>query len=465
MNDASEYLPTAPEHEPPHAIEAEQSIISCVFQSPHDCIPECVARIPDGARSFYDPRHGIIYGAFAEMDSERTKVDFISIVQRLRDKRQIEAAGGHPYLEELKNLVPSTANIGIYIDLIVEKWTLRKTLIVCNDTIRRIYEGKEKSVRIIDGFESGALSVRRSISDDEQQEAKPLVHEAINDFEVMHSMQGKLRGISTGFPDLDRKTWGLQKQNLIYIAARPSLGKTSFAMNIADAVAVDQGLPVGVFSLEMSKEELIQRQICARARVNIRDLRDGLFQERDFPKITTAAGKIANSPLIINDRAGINILELRAKARRMWQQYGIKLFIIDYLGKIHGHSKKSETNRAYEISEVSNGIKEMAKELDVPVIVLAQLNRDVDKRKTPMPMMSDLRESGAIEQDGDLIGFLWRKKDDEDDTPTESSDSIETNLLIAKQRNGPVGNVPLTFFRQYTRFESAAKLDEPPPQH
>jgi replicative DNA helicase len=468
MNDtAAEYLAAPPVHEPPQSIESEQALIGCVLQSPHECLPICISRLTDGADSFFDPRHVIIYEVFVELDTEKVKVDFISIIQRLRDRKQLEAAGGNEYLAELRNAVPSTAHIDIYIDLIIDKWTLRKALMACNSTISRIYDGKERSDVIIDAFESDALCVRKAIDEDEQMEAKPLVHDVINEMEWMHARQGQLVGLGTGFTDLDKMTWGLRNKHMIVIAARPSVGKTAIGMNIADHIAVELKKPVGIFSLEMSKQELMMRQVCARARVNLRDMNEGYFSERDFPKITSAAGKLANAPIVINDKAGITILQLRAKARRMKQEYDTSIFIIDYLQKIHGFSRKSENNRSFEIAEVSNGIKEMAKELDVPVIVLCQLNRDVDKRKTPMPIMSDLRESGAIEQDADLIGFLWKKKNEEDDdTPSVETDGIAVQLLIAKQRNGPLGPVELTFLKRYTKFESASKIaaDDVPPQ-
>jgi replicative DNA helicase len=246
---------------------------------------------------------------------------------------------------------------------------------------------------------------------------------------------------------------------MIVIAARPSMGKTSLAMNIAEAVAIDQKMPVGVFSLEMTSESLVLRMLCSRARVNLRNIRDGFLAERDFPKLTGAAGKLANAPLFIDDTPGLSILQLRAKARRMHQQYGIKLFVIDYLQLLHSTARRAE-NRQQEIADISSGVKSLAKELKVPVIVLAQLNREVEKEKNRKPRMSDLRESGAIEQDADLIGLLYKpsSNDDEDGGPDPAQEALPVNLLIAKQRNGPTGDVNLTFLKSYTRFESAAKI-------
>jgi replicative DNA helicase len=246
---------------------------------------------------------------------------------------------------------------------------------------------------------------------------------------------------------------------MIVIAARPSMGKTSLAMNIAEHVALELKLPVGVFSLEMTAPSLVLRMLCSRSRVNLRNIREGFLAERDFPKLTGAAGKLANAPLFIDDSAGLSILQLRAKARRMTQQYGIKLFVIDYLQLLHSTARRAE-NRQQEIADISNGIKALAKELKVPVVVLSQLNRELEKDKNRKPRLSDLRESGAIEQDADLVALLYKPSsgDDEDGGERDEQEAVAVNLLIAKQRNGPTGDVNLTFLKPYTRFESAAKI-------
>jgi replicative DNA helicase len=254
-------------------------------------------------------------------------------------------------------------------------------------------------------------------------------------------------------------TTGLHPGEMIVIAARPSVGKTSLAMNIAEHVSVDGKMPVGVFSLEMTAESLVLRMLCSRSRVNLRSIREGFLAERDFPKLTGAAGKLASAPLFIDDSSGLSILQLRAKARRMHQQYGIKLFVVDYLQLLHSTSRRAE-NRQQEIADISSGIKALTKELNVPVIVLSQLNREVEREKGRTPRMSDLRESGAIEQDADLIGLLYRpSKDDEESSSPNDAEPI--NLLIAKQRNGPAGeDIHLTFLKSCTRFESAAKIQD-----
>ena len=320
------------------------------------------------------------------------------------------------------------------------------------------YEFEGEVDRLLDEVETKILQLSEERVEGSSLAIKELVHKAINTIEECFKQQGNLTGISTGFVDLDKMTTGLHEGEMIVIAARPSMGKTSLAMNIAESVAIDQKLPVGVFSLEMSSESLVLRMLCSRARVNLRNIREGFFSERDFPKITSAAGKLAASPLYIDDTAGLSILQLRAKARRMWQQYGVKLFVIDYLQLLHSTARRAE-NRQQEIADISNGVKSLAKELNVPVIVLAQLNREIEKEKNRKPRMSDLRESGAIEQDADLIGLLYKPSSgDDDEGPNSEQESVAVNLLIAKQRNGPTGDVSLTFLKTYTRFESAAKI-------
>src|SRR5437660_9315190 len=248
---------------------------------------------------------------------------------------------------------------------------------------------------------------------------KDLVKKAINTIEDFHQRQGMLTGVGTGFVDLDKMTSGLHGGEMIVVAARPSMGKTSLAMNIAEHVAIEEKLPVGVFSLEMTSDSLVLRMLCSRSRVNLRNVRDGFLAERDFPKLTGAAGKLANAPLFIDDSSGLSILQLRAKARRMAQQYGVKLFVIDYLQLLHSTARRAE-NRQQEIADISNGIKSLAKELGVPVIVLSQLNRELEREKNRKPRMSDLRESGAIEQDADLVGLLYKPSSDDDEAANSS---------------------------------------------
>ena len=255
-------------------------------------------------------------------------------------------------------------------------------------------------------------------------------------------------------------TTGLHGGEMIVVAARPSMGKTSLAMNIVEHVALKQGLPVGVFSLEMTADALVMRMLCSLARINLRDMREGFLQNRDFPRILDASGKLSKAGLHIDDSGGLSILQLRARARRMWQQHGIKLFVIDYMQLLHSTSRRGAENRQQEISEISSGVKALAKDLNVPVIVLSQLNRELEKDKNRKPRLSDLRESGAIEQDADLVGLLYRPSGSESDNDDTANEAEQINLLIAKQRNGPTGDVRLTFLKGYTRFENAAKFSD-----
>jgi replicative DNA helicase len=314
---------------------------------------------------------------------------------------------------------------------------------------------------LLDEVEKEILRVNESRAQSGVQPVNNLVHEAIATIENYFGRQGQLGGLATGFVDLDRMTDGLHGSEMIVIAARPSMGKTSLAMNIVEHVALELKLPVGVFSLEMSAASLILRMMCSLARVNLGQIREGFMSEADFPKLTSAAGRLSASKLFIDDTAGLSILQLRARARRMAQQHGIKLFVIDYLQLLNSTAARAKENRQQEIADISSGIKALAKELNVPVIVLAQLNREIEKDRNRKPRMSDLRESGSIEQDADLIGMLYKPDTNEDEeAPPVEAEGFPVNLVIAKQRNGPTGDVHMTFLKPYTRFESAAKFSD-----
>src|SRR3954463_9730246 len=445
----------------PNSLDAEKGVLGCVMLSPNECMGECLEKLKAGAEVFYDLRNQTIFTEMAAMYDQRQPIDIITLMQRLKDKKLLDDVGGIAYLNSLDESTPTSANIGYYLNIIIEKWLLRRVIHVCTDVVTRVYDFEGEVDELMDVVERDVLRISESRVQGKNHTIKELVKGAINTIEDYHQRQGALTGISTGFPDLDKLTTGLHPAEMIVIAARPSVGKTSLAMNIAEHVALDQKLPVVVFSLEMSASSLVLRMLCSRSRVNMRNIRDGFLAERDFPKLTGAAGRLANAPLFIDDASGLSILQLRAKARRMWQQYGIRLFVIDYLQLLHSTAKRAE-NRQQEIADISNGIKSLSKELNVPVIVLSQLNREVEREKGRPPRLSDLRESGAIEQDADFVGLLYRPvQNEEDDTSDQQSDAIPVNLLIAKQRNGPANeDVHLTFLKTYTRFESAAKISE-----
>jgi replicative DNA helicase len=449
---------------PPHSIDAEQGVLGCILLSPNECMGECLAKLKVGADVFYDLRHQTIFDAMADMFDKRQAIDVITLQQYLKDRQLLEQVGGIAYLSGLPDVVPSSAHLDYYLTIVQDKFLLRKMIRVCTDVVARVYEAEGEVDSLMDEVERDVLRISEFRVQSQISSIKQLVNKAINTIEDYHQRQGKLTGLPTGFIDLDKLTTGMHPGEMIVIAARPSVGKTSLAMNIAEHVAIDNAIPVGVFSLEMTAESLVLRMLCSRSRVNLRNVRDGFLAERDFPKLTSSAGKLANAPLFIDDSSGLSILQLRAKARRMFQQYGIKLFVIDYLQLLNSSSKRVE-NRQQEIADISGGIKALAKELNVPVIVLSQLNREVEKEKGRAPRLSDLRESGSIEQDADLVGLLYKptskSDDDESGGAAEPEDAIPVNLLIAKQRNGPAQvDVHLTFLKTYTRFESAAKIQD-----
>jgi replicative DNA helicase len=446
---------------PPHSPEAEQGVLGCVLLSPNECMGECIEKLKDdGQQVFYDLRHQTIYEALATMYDAREAVDIITLQQKLKDKQLLEQIGGIAYLSQLQDSVPSAANLSYYLEIIQEKFLLRRMIATCTDVVGRVYDYEGDVETLLDEVEKEILRINESRAQSSTATVKELVGKAILTVENYFGRQGTLNGLGTGFPDLDRMTDGLHGQEMIVIAARPSMGKTSLAMNIVENVVLEQNLPAGVFSLEMSAESLVLRMLCSIARVNLRSIREGFMSEADFPKLTSAAGRLAKAKLLIDDTAGLSILDLRARARRMHQQHGVKLFVIDYLQLLHSTSRRSQDNRQQEIADISSGIKALAKELKVPVLVLSQLNRELEKDKSRKPRLSDLRESGAIEQDADVVGLLYKPNagDDEDGVPAEEADGLPVNLLIAKQRNGPTGDINLTFLKSYTRFESAAKV-------
>ena len=450
---------------PPHSIEAEKCVLGCIMLSPNDCLGECIQKFSDGPEVFYDLKHRTIYELLVEMYDRKDAIDIVTLQQQLKDRQQLEAVGGLAYLSSLPDGVPSAGNLEYYVDILRDKFLLRRMLQTCADVASRVYEDEGDVDKLVDEVERDILRIGESRVESANSTMKDLVHKAITTIEQYHQRQGMLTGIGTGFTDLDKMTSGLHQGEMIVIAARPSMGKTSLAMNIAEHVAVDLALPVGVFSLEMTAESLVLRMLCSRSRVNLRNIREGFLAERDFPKLTGAAGKLASAPLYIDDTAGLSILQLRAKARRLSQQFSVKLFVVDYLQLVHSTARRAE-NRQQEIADISSGIKALAKELKVPVIVLSQLNRELEREKNRKPRLSDLRESGAIEQDADVVALLYKPSSgDDDEAGVPEQDAAPVNLLIAKQRNGPTGDVNLTFLRSYTRFESAAKIssDDIPP--
>jgi len=437
-------------------------VLGCVLLSPNECLGECIEKLRDDKEVFYDLRHQTIFETLVAMFDAREAIDVITLQQRLKDRQLLEQVGGLAYLSQLQDAVPSAANLSYYLDIVREKFLLRKMIATCTDVVGRVYDYEGEVDALLDEVERDVLRISESRVQGGVVTTKELVGKAIGTIENYFSRKGTLNGLATGFADLDRMTDGLHGSEMIVIAARPAMGKTSIAMNIVEHVVLEQKLPAAVFSLEMSAEALVMRMMCSLARVNLRSIREGFMSEADFPKLTGAAGRLANAPLFIDDSAALSILQLRARARRLHQQHGIKLFVVDYLQLLHSTARRAQENRQQEISDISSGIKALAKELKVPVLVLSQLNRELERDKSRKPRLSDLRESGAIEQDADVVGLLYKPNagEDDDSVTAEEPEGLPVNLLIAKQRNGPTGDVNLIFLKPYTRFESAAKVSD-----
>src|SRR3982751_3344625 len=440
---------------PPHSGEAEQGVLGSMLISPRDAIAEVVEKINE--EYFYVPAHQTIYSVLVDLWNAGQAIDLITFTQVLRDRNLLETVGGAAAVTTLFTFVPTAANVGYYLEIVRDKYILRQIISACTESVRRSFEEQDEVHNLLDEVEQKIFSVGEDRFKGQVLTMKDQVMDAIEAIEQLYERRGGITGISTGFAELDRMTNGLHQGEMIVIAARPSMGKTALAMNIAEHVAITSKLPVAVFSLEMSSQQLVQRLLCSRARVNLQKVREGFLAERDFPSLTAAASKLAESEIYIDDSAGLSILELRAKARRLKAQKNIQLIVVDYLQLLKSTTRRAQDNRQLEISEISAGIKGLAKELKVPIIVLAQLNRQPEARSGGKPRLSDLRESGSIEQDGDLVGLLVRPEVYEEDEEARAEKEGEAELIIAKQRNGPVGEIPLTFLKEFTRFEDRAR--------
>src|SRR5881394_2324931 len=445
---------------PPHSVEAEQGVLGSMLISPRDTIAECVEKINE--EYFYVPAHQTIYTVLVELWNAGQAIDLITFTQVLRDRNLLESLGGAAFITGLFTFVPTAANVQYYLDIVRDKYILREIIAAATESVRRAYEEQDEVNNLLDEVEQRIFAVGEDRFKGQMLTMKDQVMEAIESIEKLYERKGGITGISTGFVEFDRMTSGLHPSEMIVIAARPSMGKTALAMNIAEHVAINEKLPVGVFSLEMSSQQLVQRLLCSRARVNLQKVRDGFLGERDFPSLTAAASKLAEAKIFIDDSASLTILELRAKARRLKAQQDVQLIIVDYLQLLRSTSRRAQDNRQLEISEISAGLKGLAKELKIPVIVVAQLNRQPEQRSGGKPRLSDLHESGSIEQDADLVALLVRPELYEEDEEARVEKAGEAELIIAKQRNGPVGEIPLTFLKEFTRFETRARnVSEP----
>ena len=447
----------------PQAPDAEKGVLSSILLAPKDVIG---LAIETGVKreSFYIPAHGEIFEALLELWNANKPIDFITIAQFLRDRNKLDQVGGPAFLNELFVYLPTAASAGYYIEILLEKFTLREIIKVCTEYSSRSYEEQDDPAGLLDEVETRIFEIAKDRFKDKAAGMKDMVMKAIGDIQKLYDNRGKITGLATGFKKLDQMTDGLHGAEIFVIAARPSMGKTALAMNMAEHIAVDLGQPVAVFSLEMSSQQLVQRFLCSLARVNLANIRNGFLSERDFPALMAGAAKLAAAKVFIDDTSGLSILELRAKARRMKSQHNIQAIFIDYLQLVRSTSRRAQDNRQLEIAEISAGLKALAKELNIPIVVLAQLNRNPESRtgdSKGKPRLSDLRESGSIEQDADIVALLVREEYYADTDEAKEELAGKATLIIAKQRNGPIGDVPLTFLKEFTRFEDRAEQGEP----
>jgi len=432
---------------PPHSLEAEQSVLGAILIDRETIIEIAEFLQPD---DFYRQAHGTIYKAMLELFERREPVDLVTVAETLERSEDLEHIGGRSYLSQLSNQTPTAVHAVQYARIVERKAVLRNLIGAAGKIAGIGYEDPAEIQEAIDRAESELFQVSNRRITVGFAQLRELLHSAYDRLDYLHAHRGELSGISSGFLDLDQLTTGFQKSDLIVVAARPSVGKTSFALNIAEHVAVREKKTVGVFSLEMSKEQLVLRLLSSVANIDSKRLRSGFLEELDFARIAPAMNDLSEAALYIDDTPTITSMELRTKARRLQAESGLDLVIVDYLQLMQATT--SGENRPTEISEISRSMKSLAKELKVPVMALSQLNRSLEQRPNKRPVMSDLRESGAIEQDADVILFIYR---DEVYNP-ETQEKGVAEIIIGKQRNGPIGTVRLTFLGEYTRFENFA---------
>ena len=438
---------------PPQNAEAEQSILGGILLD-NQALNNVLEIL--SANDFYSEAHRRIFTAIIELADRNEPTDLITLTNILKNKKQLDGVGGMAYLASLVDNVPSAANVGYYAKIVKEKAILRQLIGTATGILKNSYDNGMEVDDVLDEAEHAIFEISENKIRPSFYLLKNIIKDTFKTIEKLYEKKNLITGVPTGFEKLDDLTSGLQKSDLIIIAGRPSMGKTAFALNLACHAAVDMGLPVAVFSLEMAKEQLAMRMLAADAKVDSQRLRRGLVGETDWPKLTTAAGRLSEAPLFIDDTPAITVLEMKAKARRLKAENGLELIVLDYLQLMRSGGRKD--SREQEISEISRSLKALAKELSVPVIALSQLNRKVEDRTNRRPQMADLRESGAIEQDADVIAFIYR-----DEVYNKSEDNPEkgiAEIIIGKQRNGPVGTVKLAFLEQYTSFEQLARGDD-----
>ncbi|AYC28399.1 replicative DNA helicase [Paenisporosarcina cavernae] len=429
---------------PPHNQEAEQSVIGAIFLEPQALITAAEILQPD---DFYRVAHQRIFQTLLRLSDQGKAIDVVTVTEELASKKELEDVGGISYITEIANAVPTAANIAHYARIVEEKALLRRLIRVATTIVEDGFTREDEVEALLSEAEKKMMEVANRKNSGDFRHIKDVLVQTYDNIELLHARKGDITGVPTGFRDLDRITAGFQRNDLIIVAARPSVGKTAFALNVAQNVATKANENVAIFSLEMGAEQLVMRMLCAEGNIDAQVLRTGALTAEDWRKLTMAMGTLSNAGIFIDDTPGIRINEIRSKCRRLKQEYGLGMILIDYLQLIMG-SGNGKDNRQQEVSEISRSLKALARELQVPVIALSQLSRGVEQRQDKRPMMSDLRESGSIEQDADIVSFLYRE--DYYDKETENQNMIE--IIIAKQRNGPTGTVTLAFVKEFNKF-------------
>ncbi len=431
---------------PPQNLEAEQAVLGSLLID-----KDAVVKIADIIKpeDFYQGKHGIIYNAMLKIYEARDPIDMVTLTETLEKEKQFEKIGGASYLTDFLNTVPTASNVTSYAKVVQEKATLRRLIKAANDIMAFGYQEDSNINELLDKSEQMLFAVSQKYLKEKFIPLKDVLTDAFDRIDLLHKDKSQLRGIPTGFKGIDNLLAGFQPSDLIILAARPSMGKSSLALNIAQHIAVKEKKTVGYFSLEMSKEQLVDRMLCVEAGIDLWKLRTGKLDDDDFPKLGHAMGVLSDTSLFIDDAATLNIMEIRTKARRLQAEHGLDLIIIDYMQLMEGTSmSRNSDNRVQEVSEISRGLKGIARELDVPVVALSQLSRAVEQRQPKIPQLSDLRESGSIEQDADVVMFIYR----EDMYEPDSERKNIADLLVKKHRNGPTGQIELFFHADQTKF-------------
>ncbi|OGH91324.1 MAG: replicative DNA helicase [Candidatus Magasanikbacteria bacterium RIFOXYD2_FULL_39_9] len=436
---------------PPQSIEAEMSLLGSILLD-----KDAMIKIADivQAEDFYKNAHTQIYESILELYQKNDPIDLLTLGNRLTEKNQLEHVGGHSYLASLTNVVPTAAHIVNYANIVHKKATRRRLLGAAHQISKLGYEENEELDALLDQAQRELFGVSQNYMRQTFSPIRGILNEAFDRIDEMHNNKGQMRGVSTGYPDLDSLLAGLQKSDLVILGARPSVGKSSFALDIVKHIGVRGKVPVGLFSLEMSKEQLVDRMLCSEANVDLWKMRTGNLSEEDFPRIGHAMGVLSEAPIFIDDASNNNIMQIRTKARRLQMEHGLGLIVIDYLQLME--SRGNSDNRVQEVSEITRGLKGIARELNVPVLALSQLSRTVEATTPAIPKLSHLRESGSIEQDADVVLFIYRKAADrnykKEDIPPDERNIAE--IHIAKHRNGPTGMVRMIFDEQRASFRT-----------